>query len=106
MPNDGLALAYLEGLDLGVRIIHDGTPCLLQRVEEILLKTLRQREKPNLDLVAAKGNAATRIVYVAGDGDRARQEAEEGGLDKDLDRELMGGLDLEPDEVKEAMNKM
>ena len=27
-------------------------------------------------------------------------------LDKDLDRELMGGLDLEPDEVKEAMNKM
>lgn len=24
----------------------------------------------------------------------------------DLDKELMGGLDLEPDEVKEAMNKM
>ena len=27
-------------------------------------------------------------------------------LDKDLDRELMGGLDLEPDEVKDVMNKM
>ena len=27
-------------------------------------------------------------------------------LDKDLDRELMGGLDLEPDDVKEAVNTM